>query len=142
MDVRKRTDRHRREWQHHEMMHLTPSASNGPANGTIGFPDQAAVPTDVFYIVQSKGDGGERDHRLHSALYETHAGAETELSRLQAADEPGAGSYEIWRSTTYIDPAEWLHRVVRSDGTLILPRLRGAEKCAATSAGAAAGQAG
>lgn len=117
--MRKRTDRHLSKWHHDGMMQLTPSS---------------AVPTNVFYIVQSKGDRGERDHRLHSALYETHAGAETELSRLQAADEPSAASYEIWRSATYIDPAEWLHRVVRSDGTLILPRLRGAEKCAATSA--------
>jgi hypothetical protein len=30
----------------------------------------------------------------------------------------------------YIEPAEWLHRVVRLDGTLILPRLRGVEELA------------
>ena len=101
-------------------MQVTPTASDG----------RAAVPVDVFYIVLSKGDHGERDFCLRSALYDTRDLAEAELSRLRAED--GAGSYGIWRSTTFIEPAEWLHRVVRSDGTLILPRLHGVEKCADT----------
>jgi len=92
-----------------------------------------SVPVDVFYIVQSKGDRGERDHLLRSVPYETQAQAETELGRLRAADVTAAASYGIWRSTTYVDPAEWLHRVVRSDETLILPRLRGTQKCADAS---------
>ena len=99
---------------------------------------QSSVPIDVFYIVQSKGDRGERDHLLRSVPYETQAQAETELGRLRGADVTGAASYGIWRSTTYVEPAEWLHRVVRSDGTLILPRLRDTQKCADASDAAGA----
>lgn len=77
-------------------------------------------------MVKSTGVLGERDHCLRSSLYETRSQAETELARLQDADS--GGSYAIWKSATYIEPAEWLHRVVRSDGTLILPRLHGVEK--------------
>ncbi len=85
-------------------------------------------PTEVFYVVQSTGvDLGERSHRLSSALYQTRRQAETELSRLRTATPHG--TYGVWKSATYVEPAEWLHRVVRSDGSLILPRLKGAEKC-------------
>jgi hypothetical protein len=84
------------------------------------------TPLEVFYVVQSTGVPGERNHRLSSALYETRRQAEDELSRVRTA-EP-AGSYGVWKSATYIEPAEWLHRVVRSDGSLILPRLKGVEK--------------
>jgi len=99
-------------------MQLTPNASS----------DRPAAPVDVFYIVLTQGERGERGHSLRSPLYDTRDGAEPELTRLRAAD--GAGSYGIWRSTTYIERGEWLHRVLRSDGTLILPRLHGVEKCA------------
>jgi hypothetical protein len=96
-------------------------------SGSSGFPSAAEVPLDVFYVVLSKGELGERDHRLRSALYETRLQADTELGRIRAAD-PGS-DYGVWKSTTYIEPAEWLHRVVRADGTLILPRLHAVEKC-------------
>jgi hypothetical protein len=86
----------------------------------------AAPPLEVFYVVQSSGRVGERDHRLRSALYETRPQADTELVRLRHEDSHSI--YGVWKSATYIEPAEWLHRVVRSDGTLILPRLRGVEK--------------
>jgi hypothetical protein len=87
---------------------------------------RSPAPTEVFYVVHSMGELGERSHRLSSALYETRPQAEAELNRLRTT-EPG-GSYGVWKSATYIEPAEWLHRVVRSDGSLILPRLNGAEK--------------
>jgi hypothetical protein len=104
------------------------SVSDTPAAGSAHFFEQtAAVPVEVFYVVLSKGTVGERHHCLRSALYETRPQAHAELVRIRAADS--AGSYDVWKSATYIEPAEWLHRVVRSDGTLILPRLRGAERC-------------
>jgi hypothetical protein len=127
-DVRKRTDAPDLNRQYAGME--IKSVLKGPSNDATRFSDRAAAPVDVFYIVQSKGDHGERDHRLRSMLYETLDTAETELSRLRAGDVTGATSYDIWRSTTYIEPTEWLHRVVRSDGTLVLPRLRGAQRCA------------
>ena len=86
----------------------------------------AAPPVEVFYVVQSTGVLGERDHRLRSDLYETRPQADFELVHLRRADS--GGTYSVWKSVTYIEPAEWLHRVVRSDGTLILPRLHGVEK--------------
>jgi len=86
----------------------------------------AASPEEVFYVVHSTGILGERDHRLCSDLYETRLQADAELARARHADS--AGSYGVWKSVTYIEPAEWLHRVVRADGTLILPRLYGLDK--------------
>lgn len=86
-----------------------------------------STPVDVFYVVQSTGArGGEREYRLCSALYETRPQAETEIFRQRNANS--GGRYEVWKSVRYVDPAEWLHRVVRIDGTLILPRLHGLEK--------------
>jgi hypothetical protein len=93
-----------------------------------GFSAAAAPPLEVFYVVQSVGLLGERDHRLRSDLYETRLQADTELARLRSTD--CSGTYNTWKSATYIEPAEWIHRVVRSDGTLILPRLHGLEKLA------------
>lgn len=84
------------------------------------------TPVEVFYVVQSMGIVGERNHRLRSDLYETRPQAEVELALLRHADS--GGSYSVWKSATYIEPAEWRHRVVRSDGTLILPKLHGLEK--------------
>jgi hypothetical protein len=93
----------------------------------MSFSTHSPGPTEVFYVVQSTGaDVGERSHRLSSALYETRLQAETELSRLRTAAPHD--TYGVWKSATYIEPAEWLHRIVRSDGSLILPRLNGAEK--------------
>lgn len=109
-------------------MQTPSSGANRPSNDVTYIPDRTAVAVDVFYIVQSKGERGERDHRLRSDLYDTQATAEMELTRLRTADVADAASYGIWWSTTYIEAAEWLHRVVRSDGTLILPRLRGVRK--------------
>jgi hypothetical protein len=135
--VRKRTDRDKSEVQTACTMKQRPSESRGPSDGAAHFAEQAAVPAEVFYVVLSKGTLGERDHCLRSALYETRPQADLELARMRAADS--GGSYDVWKSATYIEPAEWLHRVVRADGTLILPRLRGVEKCGDTPPNRAAG---
>jgi hypothetical protein len=92
----------------------------------MNFSATAMAPAEVFYVVQSTGIVGERNHRLSSDLYETRPQAEAELAQRRHADS--SGSYSVWKSATYVEPAEWLHRVVRSDGTLILPRLHGVEK--------------
>ena len=94
----------------------------------MSFSVPAASPVEVFYVVHTKGVPGQRDHTLRSTLYETRSQANVELDRLRHADADGA--YSVWKSVTYIEPAEWLHRVVRSDGTLILPRIHGVEKLA------------
>ena len=86
----------------------------------------ATTPVEVFYVVRTTAVQGERNHYLCSALYETRPQATSELERLQQDD--GAGVYSVWKSETYIEPAEWLHRVVRADGTMILPRLRGTSR--------------
>lgn len=83
-------------------------------------------PLEVFYVVESSSIDGERSHHLRSDLYETRSQAEIELARRRQADS--GGSFSVWKSATYIEPAEWLHRVVRADGALILPRLHGLEK--------------
>ncbi len=94
----------------------------------MSFSSFVTLPVEVFYVVKTAGDFPERAHCLRSKLYETRPQAEAELARLQDTDP--ASSYGVWKSATYIEPAEWLHRVVRSDGTLVLPRLRGAERTA------------
>jgi hypothetical protein len=104
------------------------AASGRDSERSMAFTHTTAPPVEVFYVVQSSGVGGERSHCLRSALYETRQQAETELARLR--NEDAGGRYAIWKSATYIEPAEWLHRVVRSDGTFILPRLHGVEKLA------------
>lgn len=101
-------------------------APNRDSNSPHGFCAAAAPPVEVFYIVQSTGVLGERDHHLRSDLYETRPQADVELAGLRHADS--CGTYSVWKSVTYIEPAEWLHRVVRCDSSLILPRLRGVEK--------------
>jgi hypothetical protein len=30
-----------------------------------------------------------------------------------------SGIYSVWRSTTYVEPAEWLYDVVIADGSII-----------------------
>jgi hypothetical protein len=89
------------------------------------------APAEVFYVVRTtavQGElavqlPGERQHRLSSPLYETRHQAQDELACLQRQD--AGGVYSVWKSETYIEPAEWLHRVVRADGTMVLPRLHG-----------------
>jgi hypothetical protein len=109
------------------MKHDTP-ASDGHWDQPMSASRCEAPPVAVFYVVQSSGVVGERAHRLCSDLYETRLQAEAELARRRDSD-PGSG-YGVWKSVTYVEPAEWLHRVVRTDGTLILPRLHGVEKIA------------
>ena len=92
----------------------------------MSFPAAAAPPVEVFYVVQTKGIPGQRDHTLRSILYETRSQANVELDRIRHADADG--TYSVWKSVTYVEPAEWLHRVVRANGTLILPRIHGVEK--------------
>ena len=87
------------------------------------------APVEVFYVVRTKALQGERavqlpaerQHRLSSPLYETRHQAQDELALLQR--QHAGGVYSIWKSERYVEPAEWLHRVVRADGTMILPRL-------------------
>ena len=89
------------------------------------------TPVEVFYVVRTTAVEGElavqlpceRQHHLCSPLYETRHQAQDELARMQGQDASGA--YSIWKSETYIEPAEWRHRVVRADGTMVLPRLHG-----------------
>jgi len=74
------------------------------------------VPAEVFYVVESTGVLGRREHRLASVLYETRPQAHNELVRL-AAGYPG--TYAIWKSATYIEPPRWGHAVIRADGTVV-----------------------
>ena len=85
---------------------------------TMSLSGSLAAPADVFYVVQSKGAPGRREHRLVSVLYEMRPHAHNELARLSAAHP---GDYAIWKSTTYIEPPEWGHAVMRADGTAVPP---------------------
>jgi hypothetical protein len=84
---------------------------------------QTETSVDIFYVVRTLAAEGERNHYLCSVLYETGPQAQTELTRLQRED--AAARYEVWKSATFVEPAEWRHRVVRADGSLIHTRLRG-----------------
>ena len=77
-----------------------------------------AAPADVFYVVQSTGARGRREHRLSSVLYQTRPHARAELLRLSAACP---GDYAVWKGTTHIEPPEWGHVVMLADGTLVPP---------------------
>lgn len=77
-----------------------------------------AAPADVFYVVQSTGAPGRREHRLTSVLYETRPHAHAELVRLSAAYP---GDYAIWKGTTHIEPPQWGHAVMLSDGKVVPP---------------------
>jgi len=87
----------------------------------MSVPLAAATPADVFYVVQSSGLPGRREHDVASVLYETRAQAHTELTRLKAGNS--VGDYDIWKSSTYIEPPSWLYCVVLADGTVI-PTVR------------------
>jgi len=100
--------------------------SNGQATDWTHDVAATGVPVEIFYVVSSQDGLGERTQRLCSALYENLALAEVELARLHEAD-PDV-NYSVWKSKTCIEPGEWLHRVVRADGSLIMPRLRSVEK--------------
>lgn len=76
------------------------------------------TPAEVFYVVQSTGEPGRREHHVASVLYETRAQAHTELARLSAAHP---GDYSIWKSTTYVEPPQWGYVVMRADGTVVPP---------------------
>jgi hypothetical protein len=73
---------------------------------------------EVFYVVQSTGAPGRREHHLASVLYETRAQAHTELARLSGARP---ADYSIWKGTTYLEPPQWGCVVIRADGTVIPP---------------------
>ena len=75
-----------------------------------------AAPADVFYVVQSTGAPGRRQHRLSSVLYETRPLARAELVRLSAACP---GDYAVWKGTTHIEPPQWGHAVMLADGMLV-----------------------
>ena len=75
-------------------------------------------PADVFYVVQTTGSLGRREHRVASALYEARPHAHAELVRLSAAHP---GDYAIWKGTTYVEPPQWGYAVIRADGTVVPP---------------------
>ena len=75
-------------------------------------------PADVFYVVQSTGAPGRREHRLSSVLYEARPHARAELVRLSAVHP---GDYTVWKGTTHIEPPLWGHTVMLADGTLVPP---------------------
>jgi hypothetical protein len=83
---------------------------------TTSLSGSRAAPAEVFYVVQSTGERGRREHRLASVLYETRAHAHTELARLSAAHP---GDYAVWKSATYIEPPQWRYAVMRADGTVV-----------------------
>ena len=107
------------------MENLTP-VSSGQATDWTHDTAATGLPVEIFYVVSCQDGLGQRTQRLCSALYENLALAEVELARLHEAD-PGV-HYSVWKSKTCIEPGEWLHRVVRADGSLIMPRLQGVEK--------------
>ena len=84
----------------------------------MSLPASPPMPAEVFYVVQSTGMLGRREHRLASVLYETRPQAYNELVRLTAL-RPAA--YSIWSGATYIEPPRWAHPVIRADGTVVSP---------------------
>ena len=79
------------------------------------------APIDVFYVVQSSGVVGRRDHKVVSVLYETRTQADAELARIRSM-RSGA-TLSVWMRTTHIEPAQWLSDVVLADGTVIHPPM-------------------
>ncbi len=89
---------------------------------TASTDDGLPVPLEVFYVVRTTGGiVGKRHHRICPPLYETPRQAQTELIHLRAA-ACSSGTYSIWKSTAYIEPAEWLYDVVIADGSIIRAR--------------------
>lgn len=85
---------------------------------TMSISDPHAMPADVFYVVESTGVPGRREHRLASILYGMRPHANSELARLCAAHP---GNYAVWKSTTYIEPPRWGYAVMRADGAVVPP---------------------
>jgi hypothetical protein len=84
-----------------------------------GTDDGLPVPLEVFYVVRTTGDVvGKRHHQICPPLYETPHQAQLELTHLRGAASAG-GTYSVWKSTTYVEPAEWLYDVVIADGSII-----------------------
>lgn len=81
---------------------------------------ESVTPLDVFYVVDSIGPPGKRDHKVRSVLFEKRTDAEAELARLRAADPNG--TYDVWHAATYIEPAAWAYDVLLADGSLIHPQ--------------------
>jgi hypothetical protein len=97
----------------------------------VNVPLAVIIPADVFYVVHSTGVPGAREHDVSSDLYETHAQANSELVRLKGQNP--AGAYDIWKSSTYVEPLAWSvfggagrrhrrsHRLLRSSHGVRLP---------------------
>lgn len=95
-----------------------------PRQRSPGKDERTPVPLDVFYFVQTTaGVIGKRLRRVCPPLYGTRQRPQIELMHLQTAGA-GSGTYSIWKATTYLDPAEWLHDVVVANGALIRIRRR------------------
>lgn len=75
------------------------------------------TPPDVYFVVQSCGKMGKRDHKVISPLFETRFQADAELTRLRIARRDKVLS--VWKHTTHVEPAEWLSDVIMADGTVI-----------------------
>jgi hypothetical protein len=75
------------------------------------------TPVDVYFVVQSCGKLGKRDHKVISPLFETRSRADAELTRLRTARKDKVLS--VWKHRTQVEPAEWLSDVVMADGTVI-----------------------
>lgn len=75
------------------------------------------APPDVYYVVESSGKVGRRDHHVISPLYETRVQADEELARLTAEKKKGVLS--VWMRTTYREPPQWQSDVIMADGTVV-----------------------
>ena len=73
------------------------------------------APADMYYVVQSSGVVGRRDHSVISPLYETRWQADAELARLRSGKTRGLLS--VWMRTA--EPPQWLTDVLMTDGTVI-----------------------
>jgi len=80
-------------------------------------PMKRSAPPDVYYVVESSGRIGKRDHHVISPLYETRSQADGELARLSAGKKHGVLS--VWMRTSYREPPQWVSDVVMADGTIV-----------------------
>lgn len=91
--------------------------NNCIATSATSISGPVTAPADVFYVVESVGPAGKREHRMSSVLYETRLQAEAELARLLKANLTGV--YKVWQRTTHIEPVAWLSDVIMANGTVI-----------------------
>lgn len=75
------------------------------------------TPVDVYFVVQSCGKPGKKDHKVISPLFETRTQAHAELTRLRTDRKDKV--LTVWKHTTQVEPAEWLSDVIMADGTVI-----------------------